>query len=73
MLPKKAISVIGAAGQAFHDPKADEALFQAIRKHSKVPVEEFDEEINSPVFAQACAEKLLALMAADREQTHSSK
>ena len=73
MLPKKAISVIGAAGQAFHDPAADEALFQAIRKHSKVPVEEFDEEINSPVFARACAEKLLALMAADRDSINPGK
>ncbi len=62
MIPKKAISVISAAGQPFHDAKADEALFQAIREHAKMPVEEFDEEINSPVFARACAEKLLALM-----------
>jgi uncharacterized protein (UPF0261 family) len=62
MFPKKAISVISAAGQPFHDPAADEALFSAIREHSKIPVEEFDEEINSPVFAKACAEKLLKLM-----------
>jgi uncharacterized protein (UPF0261 family) len=62
MIPNKAISVISAAGQPFHDPAADEALFQAIRSHAKVPVEEFDEEINSPVFARACAEKLLELM-----------
>jgi uncharacterized protein (UPF0261 family) len=63
LIPKKAISVISAAGQAFHDPEADEALFAAIRNHAEVPVEELDEEINSPVFAKACAEKLLHLMA----------
>ena len=62
MLPTRAISVISAAGQPFHDAAADEALFAAIRATAKVPVEEFDEEINSPVFARACAEKLLALM-----------
>ena len=62
MIPKKAISVISAEGQPFHDPAADEALFQAIRDNARVPVEEFDEEINSPAFAQACALKLLELM-----------
>jgi uncharacterized protein (UPF0261 family) len=62
MIPTKAISVISASGQPFHDPAADEALFGAIRSHSQVPVEEFDEEINSPVFAKVCAEKLLQLM-----------
>jgi uncharacterized protein (UPF0261 family) len=64
LIPKKAISVISAAGQPFHDPVADDALFTAIRDNAKVPVEELDEEINSPVFARACAEKLLHLMAA---------
>lgn len=62
LIPKKAISVISAEGQPFHDPAADEALFTAIRKEAKVPVEELDEEINSPAFARACAEKLLALL-----------
>lgn len=62
MIPRKAISVISAAGQSFHDPAADEALFSAIRHHSKQPVEEFDAEINDPSFARACAERLLELM-----------
>jgi uncharacterized protein (UPF0261 family) len=62
MIPKKAISVISAAGQPFHDPIADAALFSALRENAKVPVEEIDEEINSPIFARACAEKLLHLM-----------
>ena len=62
MIPKRAISVISAMGQPFHDPSADEALFKAIRETSRVPVEEFDEEINSPTFAKACAEKLIQLM-----------
>jgi len=62
MIPTRAISVISAAGQPFHDPAADEALFNAIRKNSNIPVIEFDQEINNPVFAKACAEKLLHLM-----------
>jgi uncharacterized protein (UPF0261 family) len=62
MIPRKAISVISAPGQPFHDPEADEALFSAIRQHARVPVEDFDEEINSPAFARACAEKLLSLL-----------
>jgi uncharacterized protein (UPF0261 family) len=62
LLPRKAISVISAPGQPFHDPAADEALFGAIRRDAKVPVEEHDLEINDPAFATACAERLLALM-----------
>jgi uncharacterized protein (UPF0261 family) len=62
MIPAKAISVISAAGQPFYDPAADEALFNAIRSHCEKPVETLDEEINSPVFAAACARKLLELM-----------
>lgn len=59
LIPKKAISVISAEGQSFHDPVADKALFSAIREHAKVTVTEVDEEINSPVFAKLCAESLL--------------
>ncbi len=67
MIPRRAISVISAAGQPFHDPAADEALFSGIRAHSEKPVEEFDLEINDPAFARACAEKLLELMHVDPE------
>ena len=62
LLPRKAISVISAPGQPFHDAKADEALFGAIQRDAKVPVVEYDLEINDPAFATACAEHLLALM-----------
>ncbi|HVJ46588.1 MAG TPA: Tm-1-like ATP-binding domain-containing protein, partial [Luteolibacter sp.] len=62
MIPRKAISVISAEGQPFHDPAADEALFSSIRKNTGVETVEFDEEINSPAFAKACAKKLLDLM-----------
>jgi len=72
MIPRKALSALGAPGQPFHDPAADEALFQSIRTHSEVSTEELDEEINSPVFARACAEKLLHLMKAAPAATDHS-
>lgn len=62
LIPAKAISVISAVGQAFHDAAADDALFSSIRKHAVVPTVRYDEEINSPAFARACAERLLALL-----------
>jgi len=64
MIPQQGVSALGAPGGAFHDSVADEALFASLRTHSHIPVETLDEPINSPAFARACAEKLLALMAA---------
>jgi len=66
MLPTKAISVISAEGKPFHDAAADQALFAALKRHAKVPVREFAEEINSPTFAQACAHQLIELMQAKK-------
>ena len=65
LLPLKAISIISAAGQPFHDAEADAALFAAIRQHLKpgIPLVEMDCEINAPEFATACAEALLAMVA----------
>ena len=63
MVPTKAISVISAEGQPFHDPDADQALFDAIRENADVEVQELDAEINSEAFARASAEKLLELLA----------
>lgn len=62
LIPRKAISVISAPGQPFHDPAADAALRDAIVQHSRLPVEELDVEINDPAFARACAERLLDLI-----------
>ncbi|WDE95711.1 Tm-1-like ATP-binding domain-containing protein [Lentisphaera profundi] len=70
MLPKKAISIISAEGQAFYDQKADQALFDSIKNHSSVEVIEIDEKINSEIFAQASAHKLLELIKINKEQHH---
>jgi uncharacterized protein (UPF0261 family) len=66
LLPLRAISVISAAGQPFHDPEADAALFGAIKKHLRpgIPLIEMDCEINDPAFAEACANALLGLLKA---------
>ena len=61
LIPRRAISVISAPGQKFHDPDADRALFEAIKSNLRHDIEvvEMDTEINSPVFAEACAMTLL--------------
>ena len=61
LLPRRAISVISAPGQPFHDPAADRALFTSLRTHLRpdIPVVELDTTINDAVFARACADTLL--------------
>jgi uncharacterized protein (UPF0261 family) len=68
LLPKKAISVISAPAQKFHDPGADRALFDAIRTHLRRDIEviAMDCAINDPAFAEACARALLKNIAAGR-------
>ena len=61
--PLKAVSEINGEGQAFYDPEADKALFEAIRSKATVEVLDLNEPINSPTFAKTCAEKLLELIA----------
>jgi len=62
MIPRKAISVISAEGQPFHDSVADKALFDALKSTAQVPVQEFDLAINDKEFAQSCAYKLIELI-----------
>ena len=62
LLPLRGVSVISAAGQPFHLPEADKALFRALRSslHPSVEVIEMDCLINDSEFAQACAHALLS-------------
>ncbi len=64
LLPLRAISIISAPGQPFHDADADAALFNAIKSYLRadVPLVEIDCEINAPAFAEACAKALLAML-----------
>lgn len=61
LIPRKAISVISAPGQSFHDPEADCALFDTLKENlrSDIPVVEMDAEINDPAFAERCARTLI--------------
>lgn len=61
LLPKRAISIISAEGQPFHDPEADAALFAAIQEHLRkdIPLIELDCAINDLAFAEACVAALL--------------
>jgi uncharacterized protein (UPF0261 family) len=57
LLPLKGVSAIDAEGQPFHDPVADKALFDAIRKGWQKAKNrrliELDLNINDPAFAAA--------------------
>jgi len=64
--PLKTVSVISAEGLPFHDPEADQALFNAIHQHAEVEVIDYDEAINSEIFAKAAAHKLLDLIHINR-------
>ncbi len=61
LFPTKALSVISAPGQPFHDPVADLALLTAWKSHLRpdIPFLVLDCEINDPVFAEACVHALL--------------
>jgi uncharacterized protein (UPF0261 family) len=61
LIPKRAISVISAAGQKFHDASADEQLFCAIKTNLRSDIEliEMDRAINDAAFAEACVNALL--------------
>jgi uncharacterized protein (UPF0261 family) len=56
-LPLRGISALSVAGGPFHDPRADAALFDAVRAGCAGDVEliELDCDINAPAFAQTVA------------------
>jgi uncharacterized protein (UPF0261 family) len=56
-LPLRGVSALSVEGGPFHDPRADAALFDAIRAGCAGDVEliELDCDINAPAFAQALA------------------
>ena len=64
MIPTKAISVISAEGQAFHDTNADRALFDALESATRegVAITYSEHAINDPDFARMCAERLIELI-----------
>jgi uncharacterized protein (UPF0261 family) len=59
-LPLDGVSMLDVAGEPFHDPETDAALFDALRSGIDDDVEliEMDADINDDAFARAVAEKL---------------
>jgi uncharacterized protein (UPF0261 family) len=59
-IPLRGVSAIDTEGQAFHDPAADAALFDALRGEleRRITVEEVDTDINDPAFATAMADEM---------------
>ena len=63
LLPARGVSAIDREGQPFDDPIARKALHDAIQAGARgIEVREIDRHINDPDFADAVAERLLALM-----------
>lgn len=63
MLPLEGVSALDRAGQAFDDPAARQALFDAIRNDGdKLELQELPYHINDPQFAAAAAHQLLQLL-----------
>ncbi|MBD0318643.1 MAG: Tm-1-like ATP-binding domain-containing protein [Thermoleophilia bacterium] len=64
-VPLRGVSAISTAGEPFHDPAADAALVEALRRHLRPPVEvrELDTDVNDPAFADAMADRLHELCA----------
>jgi uncharacterized protein (UPF0261 family) len=64
-LPLRGISAIATEGMAFHDPEADQRLYEAIRANitnDAVELSEIDTDINDPTFARAMAARLIELI-----------
>jgi uncharacterized protein (UPF0261 family) len=66
LIPLRGVSALDAAGQPFHDPVADRALFDALVQglsgHPWVRLIVRDDHINDPAFADAAAATLLELL-----------
>lgn len=69
LLPMGGISQVSMKGETFYDPKADQALFDAIKSNLKdsIVVEELDAAINDPSFAERSVEVLLRLMGSSKK------
>jgi uncharacterized protein (UPF0261 family) len=63
-LPLQGVSVLDSPGNEFWWPEADQALFDAIKRHVRadIPVFELDNNINDDAFAEAVTARLLAFL-----------
>ncbi len=69
-LPKRGVSGIDIAGGSFDDPAARIALFEGVRSSAgATEIHELDLHINDPAFAEALAQRLIALIGAKHAKT----
>ncbi len=63
-LPQKGVSMLDAPGKEFWWPEANQALFEAIKEHTRpeIPVHELDSNINDEKFAKAVTGQLLTYL-----------
>ena len=65
LLPEKGVSMLDAVGQAFCDPEADNALFEAlertVRQTGRRKIERIDANINDSKFVDAVVGAFLAI------------
>ena len=61
ILPLKGVSMLDSEGQAFWDPEADEACFNAIKKNinQRVILIELDNNINDATFSKKVSEIMI--------------
>jgi len=64
LLPLKGVSMLDSPGNAYWDPEADRACYEAIKASVKpaIQVLELDNNINDPEFAAKAAETLLGML-----------
>ncbi|MEU3772496.1 Tm-1-like ATP-binding domain-containing protein [Streptomyces sp. NPDC032472] len=68
-LPLRGLSTLGAPGGPYHDPAADRALFSALReglRGTSAVLRDYDTHINDPAFGRAAADRLHAMIRAER-------
>ncbi|MEV7829810.1 Tm-1-like ATP-binding domain-containing protein [Streptomyces subrutilus] len=66
-VPLRGLSTLGAPGGPYHDPRADRALFTALRdglRGSAARLYDYDTHINDPAFGRAAADRLHAMIGA---------
>ncbi|HEX7620172.1 MAG TPA: Tm-1-like ATP-binding domain-containing protein [Anaerolineales bacterium] len=64
LIPLRGVSQLDTLGNAFWDPEADRACFEAIKKNLSpgIPVIEMDYNVNDPEFADRAAQTLLDML-----------
>jgi uncharacterized protein (UPF0261 family) len=73
-IPRGGVSMIDVPGGAFHDPAADQALFDALLAdlEARIDVVDLSVDINDPSFGPAMADRLDALLRTGRPVASAS-